>query len=187
MSTRVHTERGYTLIEIMLVVAIMGTLAAMAALISPGFIRQQKAEGAVLQALEVLRNARETAISQRRNVQIVFSGNDIIQIVRENIPNGTTVLRTVELENRLRFLRVPGVPDTPDGFATGPPAQTGAVAFGTLATRAFTSEGTLVDANGDPLNGTLFLAIPNQPNSARAITIFGTTALLRSWRWDGGR
>ena len=54
-------------------------------------------------------------------------------------------------------------------------------------TRAFSSEGTLIDASGDVLNGTVFLAIPDQPNSARAISIFGITALLRTWRWDGGR
>ena len=86
----------------------------------------------------------------------------------------------------MEFIR-PIATDTPDGFATGPPAQPGAVAFGALATRTFTSQGTLVDANGDILNGTLFLAIPNQQNSARAITVFGTTALLRYWRWDGSK
>jgi hypothetical protein len=49
----------------------------------------------------------------------------------------------------------------------------------------FTSEGTFVDANGDVLNGTLFLSIAGEKNSARAITVFGTTGLLRVWRWDG--
>lgn len=180
-----NNERGFSLLEMLMVVAILGTMAGMAALVSPSFIRHQKAEAGVLQALEVIRNARETAISQRRNVQIQFNGTNIIQAVRENIPNGTTTLRTVQLEGRIEFLRVSGVPDTPDLFATGPPAQTGAVAFGPSATRSFTSEGTLIDASGDVINGTLFLAIQNQPNSARAVSIVGTTALLRTWRWDG--
>jgi prepilin-type N-terminal cleavage/methylation domain-containing protein len=184
----VLNHQGFTLLEMLMVVAIMGTIAAMAALISPGFIRQQKAEAGISQALEVIRSARETAISQRRNVQIRFTGNDLIEVVREDIsPVGTTLLRSIRLENGVRFLRVPGVPDTPDFFATGPPAQLGAVAFGPSATRAFTSEGTLINTAGDVLNGTVFLAIPNQPNSARAISIFGTTALLRTWRWDGSR
>jgi hypothetical protein len=129
----------------------------------------------------VIRNAREVAISQRRNVQLVFVGNNVIRSVRQDLPNGTTVLRTVQLESRMEFLR-PIPNDTPDQFATSQPS---AIAFGQSGSRAFTSEGTFVDANGDVLNGTLFLAIPNQPNSARAITIFGTTALLRTWRWDG--
>jgi hypothetical protein len=49
----------------------------------------------------------------------------------------------------------------------------------------FTSEGSFVDANGDPLNGTLFIANTAIPDSARAITVFGPSALLRVWRWDG--
>jgi hypothetical protein len=49
----------------------------------------------------------------------------------------------------------------------------------------FTSEGTFVDSDGDALNGTLFLSIPNQVNSLRAITVLGATALIRSWRWNG--
>jgi hypothetical protein len=45
----------------------------------------------------------------------------------------------------------------------------------------------MVDANGDVMNGTLFLAIPNDRNSARAITVFGTTGMMRAWRWDGSK
>jgi prepilin-type N-terminal cleavage/methylation domain-containing protein len=178
----VSSQQGFSLTELLIVSAILGTLGSMAIMVSPSFVRRQKAEAGISQALEVIRNARETAISQRRNVRIVFTGTNVIQTVRENIPSGTLTLRTVELENGVRFLRITGVPDTPDHFAA---AQPEAVAFGASATRAFTSEGMLIDANGDVLNGTVFFAIPDQPESARAISIFGTTALLRTWRWDG--
>jgi hypothetical protein len=72
--------------------------------------------------------------------------------------------------------------DTPDQFGGA-----GAIAFGSSPERLLTSEGTLVDSSGDVLNGTLFLAIPGDRTSARAITIFGATALFRTWRWDGRR
>jgi hypothetical protein len=49
----------------------------------------------------------------------------------------------------------------------------------------FTSEGTFVNNTGDPINGTVFMSIPNQANSARAITVLGTTALIRPWHWNG--
>jgi hypothetical protein len=42
-----------------------------------------------------------------------------------------------------------------------------------------------VDNTGDVLNGTLFMAVPGEPNSARAISVFGATAFLRTWRWNG--
>jgi hypothetical protein len=41
--------------------------------------------------------------------------------------------------------------------------------------------------NGDPINGTIFMAVPDEANTARAITFFGPTALLRVWRWDGSK
>ena len=172
-------ERGFTLIEILLVVAIGGTLTGMAFAIFPSFLRAARADSGITVAVETLRTARETAISQRRNVEIRFLGTDVIQTARQNIPAGTTVLRTVQFENRVQFLK-PIATDTPDAFGNPNP-----VSFGISATRMFTSEGTLVDANGDVMNGTLFLAIPNDRNSARAITVFGTTGMMRVWRWDG--
>ena len=41
----------------------------------------------------------------------------------------------------------------------------------------FTSEGTFVNQQGDVMNGTVFLAIPGDPSSPRAISIFGRPAL----------
>lgn len=182
-SATVNGERGFTLLEILLVLAIGGTLMAMVFAVSPSFIRHSRAEAGVTQVIETLRTARDMAITQRRNVSIVFNGTDIIQVVRQNIPTGTTVLQTVRLENRVQFLRVAGLPDTPNLLGNVPAGA--AVAFGPSLTRLFTSEGTLVDSNGDVLNGTLFLAIPGQVNSARAITVFGTTGLMRLWKWNG--
>jgi hypothetical protein len=51
----------------------------------------------------------------------------------------------------------------------------------------FTSEGTLVDSTGDAINGTVFLAVGDQMSTARAVTIFGITGLVRSWKWDGSK
>jgi hypothetical protein len=76
----------------------------------------------------------------------------------------------------------PGIPDTPDAFGNA-----SASAFGLANTIAFTSEGWLVDQNGDPVNGTAFLGKPNLPLSARAVSIFGPTALIREWRWSGSQ
>ena len=172
--------RGFSMLEILLVVAILGTMAAMVMMVSPAFARFARAEAGLMQAVNAFKAAREVAISQRRNVEIRFIGNNAIQTARVNIDGTTTVLRTMQLENNVEFQLESGVPDTPDLFGNA-----NAISFGPSATRMFTSEGSFVDSNGDVLNGTLFMSIPGQPNSARAISVFGATALIRTWSWTG--
>ena len=183
-------QAGFTLLEVLVAVAIMGTLAAMALMVSPAFSQHAKAEAGIIQAANALRLARDTAISQRRNVRLVFVGLTAIQTVREDIGvngvvTGTTVLRTVLFENRMQFRVQPAVPNTPDNFSLIGATVDGAVAFGASPTRMFTSEGSFVNQQGDFLNGTLFLSISGDPLSARALTIFGATGLVRVWRWNG--
>jgi len=182
---RLSNQTGFSLLELLVVVGIMGVLSAMAIMVSPSFSRHAKAEAGIAQALDVIRSARETAISQRRNVRVVPVGLTAIQTVREDIGaggvvTGTTVLRTVEFVNRMQIRLEPGLPDTPDGFG-----MAAAWAFGPSPARMFTSEGSFVNQQGDVLNGTAFLSIAGDPLSPRAITIFGSTGLVRAWRWNG--
>jgi prepilin-type N-terminal cleavage/methylation domain-containing protein len=178
---RLKGERGFTLIELMMVVGILGVTLGVVLAISPQMGRFVRAQSGVEQFVGVLRFARETAVGQRRNIQVRFIGVNTIEIARVEIPSGaTTVLQTIPLEGKLKYYLMPGVPDTPDAFGNAT-----AIAFGASVTRMFTSEGTFVDQSGDELNGTVFFGIQNEPESARAITIFGPTALVRTWNWNG--
>ena len=180
-----RNQRGFSIIELLFVIAILGTVAAMAMMVSPAYSQHARAEGGVAQVIDVMRLARELAISQRRNVEIRFIGLNAVQTRRidigENgVQTGTTILRTVELENGVRFRLEPGVPDTPDLFG-----MASATDFDLVAPWMFTSEGTFIGGSGDVTNGTVFLSIPGQPNSVRAVTVMGTTAVVRAWRWNG--
>ena len=168
-----RNQRGFSIIELLFVIAILGTVAAMAMMVSPAYSQHARAEGGVAQVIDVMRLAREVAISQRRNVEVLFIGLNAVQTRRidigaNGVQTGTTILRTVELENGVRFRLEPGVPDTPDLFG-----MASATDFDLVAPWMFTSEGTFIGGSGDVTNGTVFLSIPNQANSVRA------------WRWNG--
>jgi hypothetical protein len=132
--------------------------------------------------LAQLNTARELAIAQRRNMQVQFTGVNGLQIVRQNVPSGTTVIGGSLFESGARYYLTPGLPDTPDGFG-----RTQAVDFGRATAVMFSSDGTCIDQNGNPVNGTIFLGVPGQPLASRAVTILGATGRVRAFRWNGSR
>jgi prepilin-type N-terminal cleavage/methylation domain-containing protein len=173
---------GFTLVEIMVVLGLIAVLSAVTVMVMPTAVRSATADSGAARVASVLRTAREQAISQRRNIRVTFTAPNQIVVTRINVPaTTTTTLGTTVLESGTAFQLFAGVPDTPDAFGNTTPT-----AFGGSTTVMFSSEGTFVDQNGDPVNGTVFLGKGVDPQSARAVTIFGPTALIRQWRWDGG-
>ena len=94
----------------------------------------------------------------------------------------STPLESTYLEGRLEFRQFAGVPDTPDAFGNA-----AAVVVGGANPVMFTSEGSFTDVDGNPINASIFLGVPNQASTANALTIIGTTATVRTFRWDGSR
>jgi prepilin-type N-terminal cleavage/methylation domain-containing protein len=181
-AARWRSVRGFTLLELLLVVTIMGVLTGVAIGITPRVVRSMKGDSIAQQLNGFLRNAREQAIARRRNIRVAATDEDTVASTQVDVPAGTTPLGFVDLEGGLQFIAFSALGDTPDLFGAGAP-----IVFSGPAPHAFTSEGTFVDANGDPSNGTLFLARRDQPETAVAVTIFGPTAALHTWRWNGTR
>ena len=172
---------GFSLVELLVSIGVIGTISGAAILVMPRMVDDVRSNGVATQAMGAFRIARELAVTERRTHEVRFVPPNRIQIVRLEVPGpGETVVRTIALEGHQQFHRFAGMPDTPDAFGYG-----GALAFGPSPNRAFTTEGTFVDGAGDVLNGTLFLGEPGDQHSARAVTIFGPTGLLRVWRWNG--
>ena len=165
----------------MLTVGIMGVVMSIAMFQIGQAQPSMKGDGAMRTMMAQLNTARELSISQRRQMQVNFIGTSQIQIVRQEIPAGTTAFSTVAFEGGLQYGLISGVPDTPDGFGT----KAGGIAFGLATNILFNSDGTLIDQNGNPLNGTVFLAIPAVARSFRAVTILGGTGRIRGYKWDG--
>jgi prepilin-type N-terminal cleavage/methylation domain-containing protein len=177
---RARSAQGFSLIELLMVVALLAVMAGIAIGITPGVVRSAKGNAGSSQVGSVLRRAREMAIARRRNVRVTFAGTDRIVIEQINVPGpGTTPIETQRFEGRIEYTRF-AVVDTPDGFGNGAAVQIG----GPLPVM-FTSEGQFVDANGDPTNATIQLGVPNQLETASAITILGPTANIRVYRFNG--
>jgi prepilin-type N-terminal cleavage/methylation domain-containing protein len=179
---RMRDERGYSLLEMMVVVAVIGVLTSMA-VIQIGATRPGiQADGAMRVVMAQLNAAREVAISQRRFVQVEFYDKSWVRVTRTNLPMGTTVLSEVPFEGGAEYGLMAGVQDTPDNFGNSEP-----VSFGAAPAIRFNTEGMLVDNAGLPINGTVFILIPNQPISFRAVTVLGSTGRVRGFRWTGGQ
>lgn len=183
MVTAEHrSQAGYNLIEMMFILGLMGILSGMAVVQMNATRPGLKGDAAMRAVLAQFNQARELAITQRRNMRLSLAadGNQI-QIVREEIPGpGLTVLSAVIVEGGAQFSTVSGLPDTPDAFG-----GTSGVSFGSATEIKFSPEGKFINQSGALLNGTVFVALPNQKLSARAVTVLGSTGRVRGYRWDG--
>jgi len=173
--------RGFSTVELLVVIAVIGLMVAATVPQMQPLVQQLHANTATSQVLSQLRLARQTSIAQRRSIQVQFLGNNEIKFVRNEVPNGQTVVCDLFLDGNVQFLLVPSMPDTPDGYGNNNPVEFAGLGGGPNVMQ-FQSDGTFVDGNGNPINGTVFLGIPNFPSSARAITVLGTTGRVHSFK-----
>lgn len=175
---------GFTVLEVVVVVAILFIVIAVAVPQIKSLLPAMRANAAMNQVAAQMRVARDMAITQRRNVQVLFPGPNQIQLQRFEQPGGITPFAPVSFEGGAQFVVFTDLPDTPSGFG-----NTGPIVFGEIvdgpATMQFLSDGTFADPDGQPLNGSIFVGIPDQPATARAVTILGATGRVRQYHWNG--
>jgi prepilin-type N-terminal cleavage/methylation domain-containing protein len=194
---RADSPRGYSLVEVMLVLAIAGVLSGMAAIQMGSSKDAGRADGAMRVVLSQLNQARELAITQRRYMRVTFDvTNTQLSVIREDTSTTTTTLSTVPFEGGVKYqlISAAGIgitTDTPDSFGMSAPVSfiaagvTSLSATGTSTVAKFTPDGTLVDWNGQTANMSIFVAMPNNPRTARAVTVLGATGRIRAYGWTG--
>lgn len=199
-------ERGYSLVEFVVTAMILMTIAGMAILQLRPTWQDQQANAAMDQVKSTLRQARETAVAQRRTILVKFlaagtspcmSGSNIsncialYQMVVTGSPPTATQASSpyllMPVQSNVGFGAFSGETDTPDAF--GIPASGGiefnSISGGPTTGMAFQTDGTFTDGSGMPINGTVFLAVNNIANSGRAVTILGNTGRIRGWKNNG--
>jgi len=191
-------EQGFSLVEMLVVVAIIGILSAISYMVFFNTLPSLRADAGMEFAETQLRQAREYSIDNRRNIEVVFQGTS--EMVTNycgnpnanppsNDPTCTTLTQLSDffLPYGMTFQVFAGVPDlpAPDNFGNA-----SAVSFctGLPCTITFQSDGSVVQGAGSTnvyQNGTVFIGKTGTPVSARAIATLATTGRIKGWRWNG--
>jgi hypothetical protein len=164
------------------VMALIMVGAAMAVPVTISMVRNARGDSALVATASFLESIRDRAVAERRNMVLTFPDNRTIVVQRQEMPSLLlTEVNRLVLEEGQEWNRAAGVADTPDLFGGG-----GAINFTGAAPIMFTSDGSFIDSQGDISNATIFVGRPGQIETQRAVTIWGVTGLVRSWKWSGG-
>ncbi len=200
---RASSTQGFSIIEMMLVVAILMIVSAFAVLNTQSGLRDARVNGAFDTAFMQLRMARERAIAERKRYVVTFGtpapalsatplgapNAKSIQLYIWNAASGApTQVSTVDLPSDVDFQTISGLPaspsSVPDGFGTGSTARDfdQGVPPGAGNLVMFMPDGSAHDLVGNSNSGILYLARTGDLASSRAITVFGTSGRIRGWR-----
>jgi Tfp pilus assembly protein FimT len=189
-----HPSSGFSALELLMSCLVMGVMVVAAVAEMQPTIQQFRANSAAYLIESQLRFARQSAIAQRRDVLFTIVNNDEITLTINGAAvgavGGNTTLSNVFLPPTIQFLQFAANGDTPDAFGNGgtpcfnySPAPVGVCSNPPVI--QFQSDGTLIDGNGNQLNGSIFIAVANMPTTARAVTILGATGQVRMYHATG--
>jgi len=179
-------QGGFSLLEALVAISIIMIASGMAIMNFSSVIPNHRANSAMDQVLSQLRSARAKAISHRCEVQIQFVGTNQLTISELWLKGAPPPPTTVTFEGGATFMVFPGLPDIPPPYNFG---NAGPIFFGGSSTpppiMKFTTNGSFINGGNALLNGTVFLGIPGNSQTARAVSVLGATGRVRQYHWDG--
>jgi Tfp pilus assembly protein FimT len=204
-SRRRHRERGYSLLEMLSVVAILIVMTVVSFMSMVPVLKQQRVTNAYNTTLGAMRRARDTAVAQRTSYSVTFSNavspNTIT--VAPVLPTGVTTSFqgdqnsvTYQLPTDVSFYVASALASVPAPDNYGSAAN--AVDFGYTAngtgtggqtTIYFCPDGSVQDAEGGAGNclgswdgGVVYIARSGDLMSSRAVSLWGGTGRIHGWR-----
>ena len=183
--------RGFSLLEMMIVVLIGLTATAIGVMSLQPLLKQEHVTEAYNTTLMAIRQAREQAIAQQRTYIVSFNKTAVLpHTVTITQASTGVVTATYQLPRDTAFDNEPGIPTsgvtpptTPDGFGAGAKPIHFDIGIGAGSTSIyFQPDGSGQDINGNINNGILYIAMPGNLYSSRAITVWGATGRVRGWR-----
>jgi len=196
-------SRGYSLIEALIVVAMIGVLTAMAVPQMVAMRRATRAAGLTREIMSQMRKARQLAMSQRQAVTFQYNNvSKTIDIIDHNNNLGRALLSDASYPNTAGSLVVNSTPLATGGlisteitYGIPPGLPTVALRDGVSMTALFNNrlnitfqpDGSVVDAAGNPDGRALFVYNSTSPRlTAAAISVVGASGRVKIWRYDTG-
>jgi type II secretory pathway pseudopilin PulG len=182
-------QYGFSLLELMIVVGISMIMAAVSIFAFAPVFRQQHVNNAYNVTLNTMRRARDQAAADMRVYVVTFTAPGTITVT-QTTPGGTLML-TSTLPPDVTYHVEAGIPTspttaptTPDGFGAGaaafdfdqPPSS-----IGGGNSIYFQPDGSAQDALGNVNNGVVYMGIPGQLATCRAVSLWGYTGRIRGW------
>lgn len=187
-----NQESGLSLLEVVCVLGLMGTLLSFSIFRGMSTIYSYKANAAQDLVLSAFRQARLISITQRRDVQVWIvqapTGPGQVQSINyQVVPAGNEPQQqpvSFLLPQGTQMVLETGVPDTPMAFGNSAPVYIGNVPGGPPIME-FHPTGEFTDSNNSLLNGSVFIGVPGQSSTARAVTILGGIGCVDHFTWTG--
>lgn len=185
-----NNEKGFSLIELMVVLVIVGIMAGMAIPNIGGFMAGQEITEAAQNVAGALRSARGTAISKNVRTVVVISDDDtttgrIYVIYRQLMPGEPVPAgAATKVSNGITCYQIAQGNISPKGqIGMNTNALLSGAAISHYKEISFTSTGT---SNG----GTIYLQPDKEFNAnknekMRAITVVNATGRVRIYQWGG--
>ncbi len=180
------------MLEMAIAITVSLILTASVTVTMQSTFKQQQVNDAYNTTLTTLRRARDSAAADMRVYVVTFAGptagNGGTITVTQNTAAGA-VLMTANLPPQVTYHLEPGLPNTaattPDGFGTAASIfdfdQAPSAAGGSNVIY-FQPDGSAQDALGNVNNGVVYLGIPGQLPTCRAVTLWGYTGRIRGWQ-----
>jgi prepilin-type N-terminal cleavage/methylation domain-containing protein len=179
MSSRPARQEGFTLVELLFAMSLFVVMSAATVMVTSASLPGIRVDGQARRLMALMQRGRDLAVANRRDVHLRFDTAEHTATIVLMDAGVEKPVETVYLEYHVQFRQFPGLGDTPEEFG----AQE-VVDFGDAANIIFEPDGSAIDETGTPTNGTVFLGIEGHVEAARAITLMGTTARPRLYRYS---
>lgn len=200
-----YAQRGASIVEIVMALVIIGILSAISLPYITNYKKYYKSEDQALKILDLMREASQLALAQRRTIRFEIDLTDnVVLLIDQNGSAAGTQIKKVPLE-ATKDIRVDTIPT---GVTKPNPPNYTDIAFTTdtvghtvgastvnghsIWAARFKRDGSVVNAADTPISVNIYVfppvsngsTTPRIKNEVRAITMFGGSGAIRYWRYE---